>query len=313
MRRLMRWSDAHRVSLAEATACHDELDLDPFARVDVFRAFSSLGLKLLFRRLESCAALYLPGSFGSKPGALINSQHPVALQRYSGSHELGHHRFGHGPRIDRETELRLTGAALPDEEKLAEAFAAWFLMPPELGDVIFEETLKLDRCGSPQDVYAAALRFGASYTATCVHLVSLKRVTQGQSDDWLQLPLKKLKMALSPTPPPGGWRNDLWLLHEGDLDQNLLVRAGDRLIFDLPAEWQVLDLPSGALLSPSATDLLRQLDLEGGGLIIDLAPTMLAKPTSLTLTAGDREATITLDVERPREGLYVPTPVPVRQ
>jgi hypothetical protein len=164
----VRWRDAHHEAMIVAAQAHDDLGVDTFSRIDVFAAMAS-ELKLIFRPLDGYAALYLPSVHGSRAGALINDQHPLALQRYSGAHELAHHRFDHGAQIDAGVELRLSGQTLPAHEMLAEAFAAWFLMPPERGDVI-SETLGIERPMRPLDVYAMALRFGTSYSATCVHL-----------------------------------------------------------------------------------------------------------------------------------------------
>src|SRR5438067_1041506 len=115
----MRWRQAHQEAIIAAADAHDELDIDAFARIDVFAAMAQERLKLIFKPLAGCAALYLPSVLGSRPGALINSLHPLALQRYSGAHEFGHHRFEHGAQIDKDVELRLSGRALPPHEMLA--------------------------------------------------------------------------------------------------------------------------------------------------------------------------------------------------
>lgn len=304
----MRAADVHRDALGKATECQEELGLDPFARVDVFACFPALGMKLMFQPLKSCAALYLPaGPFGAKPGALVSSLHPLALQRYSASHELGHHRFGHGPRIDREDEMRLKSRAVAPEERLAEAFAAWFLMPPELGDAIFEDILRIDRARNPHEVYQAALRFGASYTACCVHLPALKKLSREESEAFAKIPLKSLKEHLTDSPPPGGWRNDVWQLSEADLGRDILVRAGDRLIMTTGEELEVEELPDGASLRDDSS-MLQELFPTARSYVIDLAPDMSARAVALAFALGGEPATLQLEVERPREGLYVPRP-----
>lgn len=304
----MRLADAHRDAIGKATECHEELSLDLFARVDVFAAFPALGLKLMFQPLKSCAALYIPeGPFGGKPGALVNSNHPLALQRYSASHELGHHRYGHGPRIDREDEMRLKTRAATPEEQLAEAFAAWFLMPPELADVIFEDILRLERAHNPPDVYQAALRFGSSYTACCVHLPSLKKLSRSESEEFAKIPLKRLKQELTDTAPPGGWKNDVWKLTDSDLGTSLLVRAGDRLIFTNAEEYEPTDLPDGATLLEDAS-MLRELFPTARSYVVDLDPAMVPRDAEISFASRSSQATIRLEVEQPREGIYVPRP-----
>jgi hypothetical protein len=299
----MRWREAHQEAMLAAADAHDELDIDAFARIDVFRAMASDRLKLIFKPLARCAALYLPAVHGSRPGALINSQHPLALQRYSGAHEFGHHRFDHGAQIDKDVEVRLSGRSLPPHEMLAEAFAAWFLMPPERADVVCE-ALAIDPPRTPADVYALALRFGTSYAATCVHLPSLKRAASADADGWAKVAPKKIKQSLTTSPPAGGWANDVWRVSERDRDETLVVRSGDRLIFDLPGRWLVEPPPGAVVVDDPPTDLFAAAGLRPP--VVDLVADMDAGPAVLSLTSGTTTVTYELLVERPREGLYVP-------
>jgi Zn-dependent peptidase ImmA (M78 family) len=304
----MRWRQAHQEAMIAAADAHNALEIDTFARVDVFQAMTQERLKLIFKPLSGCAALYLPSVRGSRPGALINSQHPLALQRYSGAHELGHHRFDHGAQIDKDVELRLSGRALPPHEMLAEAFAAWFVMPPERADVVLE-TLAIERPRSPADVYALALRFGASYAATCVHLPSLKRADVADVHAWAKVALKKVKQSLTASAPAGGWANDVWTLNERDSAETIVARAGDRLIVELPGPWSVEELPPGARHADEpAEDLFAAAALP---IVIDLGVDMDAGPATIALAQASTIVIFTLTVERPREGLFVP-PAPLR-
>ena len=62
---------------------------------------------------------------------MLSSVLGEVAMRHTAGHELGHHVFGHGTVLDErvDPDAGILGAPLPDEEKLAEAFAAWFLMP----------------------------------------------------------------------------------------------------------------------------------------------------------------------------------------
>ena len=209
----MRWRDAHRAAMLAAADAQEELKLDTFQRIEVFGAMSSAGLKVIFRKLDGCAALYLPRSLGGRAGAVINVSHPLALQRYSAGHEMGHHFFGHGSHVIREAERERLSPQLSEQEMLAEAFAAWFLMPPE-GVEQALASMNLTAPGSPEEVYGLALRVGTSYEATCVHLPSLKLVSTSRGMQWSRLSLRDIKQQLSTEePPPGGWRNDIWCSH----------------------------------------------------------------------------------------------------
>jgi hypothetical protein len=63
------------------------------------------------------------------PAVLLNSCLDEVTIRHTAAHELGHHVLGHATRADERIDpyAGLIGP-LPPEEKLAEAFAAWFLM-----------------------------------------------------------------------------------------------------------------------------------------------------------------------------------------
>jgi Zn-dependent peptidase ImmA (M78 family) len=297
----MDWRSAHREAMVIAFEAHEDLAIDTFARIDVFDAMAASGLRLVFRDLQDSAALYLPAHLGGTPGAIIKAQHPLALQRYSGAHEYGHHLFGHGEQIDRNSEPRGTGAALAPAEKLAEAFASWFLMPPEAVDAVLER-IGITDIARPHDAYALALRLGTSFSATCTHLPSLKLVPGGTAEQWRALALKGIKQELTTSPPPGGWKNDVWVLGPEDASVELVVRAGDRLLLDLPA-WDIDHAPHQATVTRiEPTDLLSSPRWQ-----VDLPPDMPPGPTRLSLRDPSTTVTFTLCVEQPRRGRYVRT------
>lgn len=302
----MRWVDAHREAMVAAADAHEELELDTFERIDVFDALTRMGLKLMFRPLQGCAALYLPAALGGRPGAIVHAGHPLATQRYSAGHEGGHHVFDHGGQIDRDSEPRLTGRELGPLEKLAEAFAAWFLMPPEAAETAMGR-LGLEAIATPADAYALSLRLGTSYEAMCVHLPSLRLVKEPVASEWMKVPLRDVKQELSDEPPPGGWRNDVWAVNAGDASAVLVVRAGDRLLLDCPGA-TVTESPPGATCSVLAGRTL----LEAPRLCVDLSDGVDAGPGAITVVDAGEALTFSLVVERPRLGRFVPAAPVVR-
>ena len=173
--------------------------------------------------------------FAAERAILINANHPLARQRYTAGHELGHFAFGHGSSIDPMTEplARWGGSSQwRPEEKQAEAFSAWFLMPRRL---VIESLrrLGLERPSSPEDVYSLALRMGTSYEAIARHLPNLRLATAPQVREWLKTPPATVKIALSAGAPPESLRNDVWSLDERDNETRVAVRTGDRLAIEL--------------------------------------------------------------------------------
>jgi IrrE N-terminal-like domain len=225
----MNWREAHEEAMFIAADAHEDLEIDISREIDVFTAIEDFDLDLLFRPLAGAAGLYVGPDGGRPGGILINSRHRRARQRYTGGHELGHHLMGHAPKL--EPEKRGLGQ-LPAEEMLAEAFAAWFLMPPELVDEVLEE-LTLRRPSGPADVYALALRLGTSFEATALHLANLKLVEPAWAQEWAATPLKRVKEALCAGSPPVSYRGDVWLPDPRRDTSQLAIAAGDRVIVSL--------------------------------------------------------------------------------
>jgi Zn-dependent peptidase ImmA (M78 family) len=295
------WKHAHQEAMFAVAEFHDDYGIDATKRIDVFTAIDDVDLDLFFRPIGA-AGLYLPRDLFEAPGIVLNSDHPLALQRYSGAHELGHHHFGHEPDIDLDAELvaRPDRELLSDEEKLAEAFASWFLAPPELVDLVLEQ-LSIERPRSPHDVYQLALRLGTSYMATCYHLSSMGLLGGTPAHDWAQRELRKIKEAIAPQRRPEGWHNDVWLLGDGDRRGELIVRAGDRLV--VHGTWTVEELPAGATL---AVDQPPTLFADAADTVVDIARDAPRGQTRLALSAADDRYVVALDVARPHFGKYMP-------
>ena len=300
----MIWEHAHQEAMFAAAEAHDDLGIETSVRIDVFAAIDAADIDLFFKPIGA-AGLYMPADWlgGNAPGILVNCDHPLALQRYSGAHELGHHHFGHEPDIDLEAEL-VAGPdreQLSDEEKLAEAFASWFLAPPELVDLVLDQ-LDLDRPRTPRDAYQLALRLGTSYKATCYHLPSLKLLDSPRGHQWAQLDLRKIKVEIAPQPRAGGWHNDVWLLADGERDRDLVVRAGDRLV--VAGNWEADELPPQAMMVAACQTTLFA-DGVDSATVIDIGRDAPRGSARLALSAGIDEFVVSLEITRPQFGKYV--------
>lgn len=247
----MTWREAHEEAMYAAAEAHDELGLDATNRIDVFGVIEGLKLDLLFRPLRGASGLYVPDPpYGG--GVLVTSLHRLARQRFTAAHELAHFWLKHDASIDIHTEIlaRSELDRLAPHEMVAEAFAAWFLMPPELIDHVLED-LHIEKPSSPEDVYAISLRLGTSYRATAYHLPSLKLASYNTARGWATQPPKHVKTALSLGTPMDSYHHDVWSLSERDANANLEVRAGDRLVLTLPETpssgvmWNTHELPAG--------------------------------------------------------------------
>lgn len=219
--------------------------------IDVFSVIEQEGILLAFEPFPNLSGAYIVER-GTQRGIVVNANHPQARQRYTAAHELGHHRLGHGTSVDPEVEplSRWGSRSLPDNEKVAEAFAAWFLMPRRLVSHCLAG-LGLDRPESADDAYQLALRLGTSYEATVRHLPNLRFATRGATNEWLRVAPARLKERAGGAWVPTNLRSDLFAIKGRDNGTRLIVRPGDRLLCAFPEipssgyTWESRTVPEG--------------------------------------------------------------------
>lgn len=175
-----RWSLIREGMSAAATA-RDQLDIDPFGPVDPYLAADKLGVKVVFLN-NSMEGFYFKQGSGR---ILLSSLRPVPRRAFTCAHELGHHWFGHGSTMDELQDDERPDASKP-EEVLANAFAAFFLMPSVGLRGAFARRGWALATASPEQIYVVACQFGVGYVTLINHLcytlreISIQRRTELQ-------------------------------------------------------------------------------------------------------------------------------------
>lgn len=229
----MNWLVAHRVAGIAAANLRGRLGLPEDQYVDAFAALDSCGLMVLAEPMPRLFGHYIPPGPKRHGGILLNSTMDEATIRHTAAHELGHAEMQHDRCLaeDFETFAMAGPQQWPDEEKQAEAFAAWFLMPIRAVKTTLTR-LGLDVPREAADAYQLSLHLGTSYRGTVRHLVHLRMVAPGVARGWTAIPPARLRARLcgqNRDVPARVW--DLTGLTEGG---RLPVEPGDRLIVRAP-------------------------------------------------------------------------------
>ena len=229
------WREIHLTGLAEAERLFIHLGIDKSIQVDPFASLAKLGVPVIRRRLDKVAGLYLPGNVqgSAAAGVMVNVVHPLSKQRFTAAHELCHHLRDRTFAIDLDTELfdqALSGAS--PRERIAETFAAWFLMPKQLVKTVFDSMDIKPNSASPVSIYEASLRMGTSYRATVNHLSDMRFVTRGRADELLRTTPRQIKTTVGARDALAGPRHDVWLVAD-PLPSNLVVTKGDAVVCEL--------------------------------------------------------------------------------
>lgn len=284
---MISWGDAHRLAVASTTRLLRDQKVDPQERVPLDQIAGSLGLVVRYAPLPRMAGAYICEE-GSPPGVLVNSRHPAPKQRYTLAHEIGHHVLGHATSLDVDTELMSTAstrAAMPDHERLAEAFAAWLLMPRSLVQRTIRELGPPSTPLEPIKVYRASLRIGSSYVATCHHLVNLRLINGGQRDAFVRVRPQTLKQQLlGPNASIGIGAADVHLVTADD--RGTQVHAGPGDIIVITNDVESVDAGGLAVSVPARQLAFGTMILRA----IDMPPQNPAAPTpssAVIVTASD--------------------------
>ncbi|GIH89893.1 ImmA/IrrE family metallo-endopeptidase [Planobispora siamensis] len=249
----MNWEVAHRAASIAAVQAHRDLGVDRSGYVEVYAALRTAGVVGLARPMERLFGIYCsPRDDG--PAVLLNAKLDIIAQRHTAAHELGHHRLRHGTAYDEELDrtARWGDGSWPDEEKLAEAFAAWFLMPLPAVQAALGR-LGVTRPLRPEHAYQVARWLGTSYAGTVNHLHRLQLLSREEKTSWLKVKPATIKETLAGGPVDG--RAHVHLIGSTADGATVRVDAGDLIVLEgsgayfetLPSCLSPVDSPNGQL------------------------------------------------------------------
>lgn len=131
----------------------------------VYKFAEALGLEVRFYGGSSFEGMYHPAT----QAILVPRLRPPGRQAFACAHELGHWYFGHGTRID--TGETLGQHLINDtEERLANLFAGYLLMPPWAVADAFERRGWTPTHCTPLEAFVVARQLGVGYTTLIQHM-----------------------------------------------------------------------------------------------------------------------------------------------
>lgn len=214
--------------------------------IDVFGAIAQLHVPLLLRPLDGLMGAYF---CVPEPGILVTTKRPLAIQRFTAAHELGHHCLEHEASVDNDITLRESGG--PDSarsdlrEVEANAFATGFLLPKWLVDRQANiHGWHVKHLANPIVVYQLSLRMGVSFEATWRALRNYDLISAEIAQSMQRTKLRQVKKTLLGGYDPPDYRRDIWLLTKHDQASVIRASRGDYFVIRLrehPASGGVWD------------------------------------------------------------------------
>jgi Zn-dependent peptidase ImmA (M78 family) len=195
-----------------------------------------------------------------RPRIHVSALRPLARRTFTCAHELGHHVFGHGSRIDELREDQLKNQDRPPEEVLADSFAAFVLMPT-LGLREAFARRKLDpNMASAIDMYAIACNFGVGQSTLVNHLAyGVEMINATQRAKLGQVTPKKIRTELlgEVVSEPLTVVDQYWTSPTLDMEEGALLLLPSNVVADTKVLMPERDLPEGRLFRAIKTGITR--------------------------------------------------------
>jgi len=182
--------DLARRAVAEAARVRLRAQLDQFSAICVYDLAEQLGIDLRFQALPSLEGMYTPGT---PDIVVVSALRPSGRQRLNCAHEIGHHVFGHGTRLDQLLDQTAQAHFDPDEF-LVNCFAEFLLMPKvAVMKALNLRGIDLNRC-SPFDAFRVATYFGVGYRTFLHHVeINLREITSARADALRKVAPKRIR------------------------------------------------------------------------------------------------------------------------
>lgn len=233
----------------------------PWQAIDVFDLSQSVGVEVRFTNIASMEGMYLRQEL---PVILIASERPAGRQRFTCAHELGHHVFGDGSRVDELFEVSTERRQRSDEELRADMFAGLLLMPKTAVQHGFAvRDLKLSTV-TARDVFRVSCWLGVGYTTLLKHLkYALHIIPEDRFQDLMRYSPKSIRQSVLDSRETG----DLIIADEHWDSRPIDLKVGDLLL-----------VPTGTTMEGRAC--ARNTNLKCGSLFAAVTPGVARVETS---------------------------------
>ncbi|HEV7332536.1 MAG TPA: ImmA/IrrE family metallo-endopeptidase [Flavisolibacter sp.] len=180
-----------RKALLKADEVRMQLGLDMFEPVNIFDSCVNLGLTLRFVDINM-EGMYLVQEDESHPTIVISSLRPLPRRCYTCAHELGHHVFKHGSKIDGLLDADEPSTSNDTEELLVDSFAGALLMPIAGIQAEFAKRNWKAQAATPIEFYTISSIFGTGYQTLIIHCRANRIISDAKATSLLKAKPAKL-------------------------------------------------------------------------------------------------------------------------
>ncbi len=166
----------------------------PWQAVCPIELAHSAGIEVRFVDIPSLEGMYWKRS---NPVILLGAERPPGRQAFTCAHELGHHHFQHGTKIDEVLDGGERLDMRDQDEYVAEVFAGFLLMSKSAVDRAFAVRGIAPHNATTEQVFTVANSLGVGYRALIRHLqLSLQSISSSRAKELLRETPKAIRTAI---------------------------------------------------------------------------------------------------------------------
>lgn len=217
--------DLAKQAQAKALEVRRKFNLDPKLPICIYDICEKLGelyegkdVTVQFVPLLGLEGMYI--NEAKERRILISSCRPLPRKTFTCAHELGHHLFNHGLKVD-QLEETVTGSQRDPQEFLVDCFAGFLLMPAIAVRYAFTIRGWSPATATPQQIFAVACSFGVGYNTLIDHMhYTLKLITEIKARELKKASPKTIRQDLleEPSSSPLLIADEQWLLKTVDVE-----------------------------------------------------------------------------------------------
>ena len=188
-----------------------------------FDLAQDMGVEVWFTDISSMEGTY---SRKPRPTILVSSLRPPGRRAFTCGHELGHHVYGHGSRVD-QLVVEGLGRHPNEEEFLVDCFSGFLLMPRRAVNRAFQERGFSPSTPTPRQVYIASGWLGVGYDTLVTHMqASLGLIGEEHAATLRRTSPKSIKSRLIGEDRPG----NVVVADSAWADRSVDVEVGDLIL-----------------------------------------------------------------------------------
>ena len=230
-----------REALREALRVRREAGRTSWDPICIYDLAEAMGVEVKFWPVPSMEGMYCRGE---RCVITVSSERPWGRRAFTCAHELGHHVFKHGTRVD-EYLAEEQSRDDPDEW-LADCFAGFLLMSRPAVERAFRLRGWNAATCTPLQAFTVSGQLGVGYTTIAQHLRwSLKMISASHAECLLRTPLRQIRLEL---------------LREDSATRLLRVdHFWEKVAVDLQVGEQAI-LPRGAVVEQKVVSVLGEVE-----------------------------------------------------